>query len=173
MSSTMRFTPAHPIGYDRVEVERNSHGAGVKIFDRPGLEDALTKISETIANQMDTRSYTDSGEYPREEWDLFLGFTTWGREESAETPLGGADYHNVSNTSPEDMADIFGTVSEYTEGFIVWMTEWDGHWPHSARIAAGQTEPIYELTATDGDVSGERVRFGVTGREEVDWSDSA
>jgi hypothetical protein len=165
MSNTLRLTPLHPADYDYVDTERNAHGAGVKILDHTGLEDELP---DTLVDQMDTRVYTDTGEYPRKEWDLLLGFTTWGADPE-DGPAGGADYHNVSNTGPTDFAEILARVSGYTEPFVVWMTDFEGVWPHAAEID-GEDRPgkFYRLEAKGGIAELTEVYVAETNAELVD-----
>ncbi|ELY85418.1 hypothetical protein [Natrinema gari] len=160
MGETIRFTPLHPQDYDYIEVERNSYGTGVKITDPEGLED---DASDTLVEQMDTREYVDRSEYPGWEWSLLLGFTTYGGGNESDDPFSGADYHNVANTSPADMADIFATVSEYTEPFVVWMGDIEG-WPHPARLEGGDGD-FFRVEAADGDIDVERLTPGIVDRE--------
>lgn len=129
----------------------------MKIRDRDGLEEAL---SDALANQMDTHEYVDRSEYPGRERELLLGFTTWGREDD---PFSGADYHNVSNTHPGAMADLFATVSEHTDPFVVWMTDVGG-WPRAAQLE-GDDRSIFRLEARDDDVTAEKLILGIVDSE--------
>lgn len=166
MSSTVRFTPLHPLPEDGEDVtiypSRNSHGAGVKILDREGLEDEL---NDTFVDQMDTRTTMSRDEYPRREWDLLLGFTTYGRDD--DEPGGGADYHNVSNTGPKKMARKWARISQYTEPFVLYQTDFEGHWPHAAELEK-RDDGVFRVEAVDGEVTMEQIRVGIVDREEVD-----
>jgi len=162
MSSTVRHTPLQAPDADRVETSRNAHGAGVKILDYEGLVDAL---SDTLADQMDTESHVERDEYPGKEWRTLLGFSTWGGD--ADRPGSDPDYHNVSNTDAEDMAHVWETVSEYTEPFVVYMTTFEGSWPHAAEIAGGSSESLYRAEAIDGDVQLEEITLTVADRDDV------
>lgn len=159
MSNTLRFTPLHPLDAEHIDTSRNSHCGGVQITDLEGLEDALPDV---LVDQMDTREYVDREEYPGREWEFLLGFTTWGADE--DDPMGGADYHNVSNTGPEEMARTWATVSEYTEPFVVYQTRYNGHWPHAAELDEAEGH-IYRVEAADGAVEMETLTVGIVDRE--------
>ncbi|ELZ05760.1 hypothetical protein [Natrialba aegyptia] len=165
MGETIRFTPLHPPDYEFIATQRNSYSTGVKITDPDGLKDAL---SDTLAGQMDTREYTQRDEYPGREWTLLLGFTTYGRDD--DDPFGGADYHNVSNTGPENMSDVFRTVSEYTEPFVVWMCTVEG-WPHAAELD-GRKQDLFRVEADAGTVTVERLTVGIVDREPAGFGDA-
>lgn len=125
MSSTVKFTPLHRPDSEYLGVGRNSQEGGVRILDREGLMDAL---SESLVEQMETRTFTDRAEYPRREWDVLVGFATWDE----------ANHHNISNTGGKDFAHLLATISEYTEPFVVYATSGpSGGWPHAAEIAHG------------------------------------
>ncbi len=164
MSSLVRFTPFQPVdGDETVYTSRNSHGAGVRITDRDGLHEEL---SETLVSQMDTRTYVETDEYPGKQWELLLGFTTFGGDSSE--PGGEAEYHNVSNTGPKDLAGLWARVSEFTEPFVVYMTTFEGAWPHAAALDA-YPETVYKAVAEDGDVTLTELTVGVLDEEEVSW----
>ncbi|WP_302083570.1 hypothetical protein [Salinibaculum rarum] len=166
MSSTVRHTPLQSPDADRIETSRNSHGAGVKILDYDGLVDAL---SDTLASQMDTREYVDRDDYPGKEWELLLGFTTWGRESDTDRPGSEADYHNVSNTGTKDLVDTWETVSEYTDPFVVYMTTFEGSWPHVAELDADHgNDSFYRVEACDGDVELVELTPGIQSRDTVE-----
>lgn len=119
-----------------------------------------------MIDQMDTRRITDRDEYPAKEWELLLGFTTFGS--TGSDPSGGAEFHNVSNTGPKDMAKLWATVSEYTEPFVVYQTGFEGSWPHAASLD-DQDESFYRVEAANGDATLEEITIGVTNRESVEF----
>lgn len=153
MSSHIYFTPFHPVKPESISPDRKAHGTGVKIHDVDALKSAL---STNMEQQMDTGTFTDRSEYPGKEWKKIYGFTTYGGVEIDS----GADYHNVSNTSVDDLAELFGTVSEYTDAFVVWTTNFSGGWPHAAELHDSDEE-IFQITAEDGDVEITEITVGV------------
>jgi len=152
MSSIVRFTPFHPLNHDTIATERNAHSGGVKIHDLPGLK---SELGENLTRQMDTKTYTDRSEYPGKEWETLLGFTTYGKNGDKT-----ADYHNMSNTGVEDISELFATVSEYTDAFVVWVTDFTGSWPHAAELQAAN-ESIYQITAENGEAETTEITLGV------------
>lgn len=152
MSSTVRFTPFHPLEHESIAPERNAQSAGVKITDFHGLE---SELSANLVQQMDTRTYTDRSDYPGKEWKVLLGFTTYGNEGDRT-----ADYHNISNTDVKDISELFATVSQYTNAFKVWVTDFTGKWPHAAELQAAN-KSIHQITTENGDVEITEITLGV------------
>lgn len=160
MGSTVKFTPFHPQDHEgEVYTRRNSHGAGIRITDMDGLEDDL---SDSLIDQMDTRKHVDRSEYPGKEWESLLGFTTWGGTDDT------ADYHNISHTSEKDLAELFESISQYTEPFFVYLTGFEGSWPHVARLDV-HDESFYYVEAADGEASLFEVTASTVDREEKEF----
>lgn len=165
MSSQVLFTPVQPQEQSgMIYTGHNSHAAGVRIIDLDGLKEEL---SDTLVTQMDTRSVSQRDEYPAKEWEYLLGFTTYGDTDASESG-SGADFHNVSGTDPEDMANLWESVSEYTDPFVVYMTSFEGSWPHPATLDLSN-KVIYRVTARDGEATLAELSVGVVDSEPVDF----
>lgn len=120
MSYTALYGPLRPL--DR---QQGRARGGVRVTDRDAL-DAWASLydAENILNDAEIEERVDHSTYPRQEWDVLLGFRTWKSQEPTDehdkSTLGA--YHNIERLGfwyGGNFTSFWAGLSTATEPFEV------------------------------------------------------
>lgn len=145
MSFTAIYTPLYPLDREAADISPRPHtvGCGVRITDPDGLEEYLPDWG----TDMVTNEFTDSREYPAQQWKRLEGFKTWDRDEF-NIEREGFYYDR------EKATDFWSGLSEYTEPFQFMTSPFDGGWLHAMDVATldGQEIAAMHVVCHSGDI---------------------